>query len=85
MSKRETKWILSYANAFELEAHAIYDTAEQLLEQLREDYGDPEMTMETIMDREWQSEGEMSIEECQYIPCPAEQRDRKINEVVSED
>ena len=53
MSKRETKWILSYASVFELKAHAIYDTAEQLLQEMKENFGDPDLTMETIMDREW--------------------------------
>jgi hypothetical protein len=81
----ETKWILSFASAFELEAHAIYDTAEQILQQMKDDYGDPDLTMETIMDLEWQNEGELRIEECNYIPCPAEQRDRNISKIVEND
>ncbi len=76
------KWILSYASAMSMDAYAIYDTTDQVLDEMKDYFGDPELTLEIIMDHQWQREAELDIQECLYIPSQIEVRNNKINEII---
>lgn len=76
------KWILSFASTMTMDVYAIYDTAEQVVEELRDYFCDPDLTLAIIMNKQWQQEGELDVQECRYIPSQVEIRNNKINEIV---
>ena len=81
---RETKWILSFAYASTMTMHiyGAYDTTEQVLEELQDYFDDTNLTLDIIMDKQWQNEGEIDIQECKYVPSQAVIRNYKINEII---
>ena len=83
MVERKFKWVLSSGGAFDFSVSGIYDTQEQLLEQLRKDWGiGDELTVDEMMTHRWQSDAEIKIEKAEYFQSKTELRDEKIQEVL---
>ena len=63
-----TKIIVMYAKNMDWGSFEIYDSMEQLLKKLQDDWNDPELTIEEIKNINWQRNTEIRIVEGEYFP-----------------
>ena len=55
-------WVFSKASSMTMDIKGVFESKEQLLQHLREKWGEPDLTMEEMMSYDFQNEVEIEIE-----------------------
>ena len=74
---KEKKVVLLSAGSMSYRVNGIYDSEEDLLEQLREDWGDPDLTIDDLLE-----DNEYMIESGYYYKSKSKIREEKIDDVL---
>ena len=81
--KERRVWVVLSARAMDWEVSGVYDTAEKLLDTIKEDWGLDDLTIDDMLDSEFQDGYEIRIHESTYHVSKTEIRDEKINTIIS--